>query len=148
MPPKQYYNSYGQQIQNPRAYAATGAPMYNKFTTNTGKPVNNPTQYAKAGRQLYANQNINEKRSVYAVECKGGKKYIGETGDFDRRMHQHFSGNGAQVTQKYTPKRATELESVPGYFAKEVEQKYTEDYIKKYGYDRVRGGKHTNSTTL
>ena len=48
MPPKQYYNSYGQRIRNPRAYAATGAPMYNKFTTNTGKPVNNPTQYAKA----------------------------------------------------------------------------------------------------
>ena len=148
MPHKEYYNSYGQRIWNPRAYANTGAPMYNKFTTSTGKPIYNPTQYAKYGGQLYANENINEKRSVYVVECKAGKKYIGETGNFDKRMNQHFSGNGSQVTQKYYPKTAKELESVPGYFAKEVEQKYTEYYIEKYGYDKVRGGKYTNSNTF
>ena len=29
-----------------------------------------------------------------------------------------------------------------------VEQYYTEQNIKKYGYDNVRGGKYTNSNTL
>lgn len=148
MSSKQYYNSYGQPIRNPRAYAATGAPMYNKFTTNNGKRVNNPTQYANAGGQLYANKNINEKRSVYVVDCVKGKKYVGETGNFDQRINQHFSGNGSCVTQKYLPKKATELDQVPGYFAKETEQMYTDDYIEKYGYHNVRGGKYTNSITL
>jgi predicted GIY-YIG superfamily endonuclease len=143
-----YYTSSGELIRNPEAYAATGAPMHTGFTTKTGKRVRNPEAYAKSGRQLYTDKDINEEKSIYKVECQGGKKYIGETGDFDRRMDQHFSGRGAKVTQKFQPKSAKELERVPGYFAKEVEQEYTEKYIKKHGYNNVRGGTHTNSTTL
>ena len=30
---KKYYNSYGQIINNPKAYAKTEAPMYDKFYT-------------------------------------------------------------------------------------------------------------------
>ena len=29
-----------------------------------------------------------------------------------------------------------------------LEQKYTDKYIKKHGYQNVRGGKYTNSKTL
>jgi len=143
-----YYTSSGELIRNPEAYAATGAPMHTGFTTKTGKRVRNPEAYAKSGLQLYTDKDINEEKSIYKVECQGGKKYIGETGNFDRRMDQHFTGRGAKVTQKFQPKSAKELERVPGYFAKEVEQEYTEKYIKKHGYNNVRGGTHTNSTTL
>ena len=143
-----YYTSSGELIRNPEAYAATGAPMHTGFTTKTGKRVRNPEAYAKSGRQLYTDKDINEEKSIYKVECQGGKKYIGETGNFDRRMDQHFTGRGAKVTQKFQPKSAKELERVPGYFAKEVEQEHTEKYIKKHGYNNVRGGTHTNSTTL
>ncbi len=33
-------------------------------------------------------------------------------------------------------------------FADDIEQLYTNKYIVKYGYNNVRGGKYTNSTTL
>jgi len=148
MPRNQYYTSYGKPIRNPEAYAATGAPMHKNFTTRTGKKIYDPDAYTKSGGQLYSNKDINEERSIYKVECRGGKKYIGETSNFDRRMDQHFSGRGAKVTKKFQPKNALELDRVPGYFAKEVEQEYTEEYIEKYGYDNVRGGKYTNSKTL
>ena len=146
--PRQYYNSYGQQIRNPRAYAATGAPMYNNFTTSSGKKVYNPESYVKQGGSLYSDKNVNEEKSIYVVNCKKGVKYVGETNNFERRMDEHFNGKGAQVTQKYTPKSAKEIDIVPGYFAKEEEQRYTEKYTNKYGSDKVRGGNYTNSKNL
>ena len=48
--------------------------------------------------------NINQETDIYKLECKGGKKYIGKTTDINRRMDQHFSGNGSQVTKKFKPK--------------------------------------------
>ena len=143
-----YYNSYGKSIRNVRSYAETGAPMYKNFTNKYGERIYNPEAYTKAGGTLYSNKNINEEKTIYKVECKKGVKYIGETGNFNRRMDQHFNGNGSKVTQKYEPKYAKELEKVPGFFAKEIEQEYTDYYIDKYGYDKIRGGKYTNSKTL
>lgn len=143
-----YYNSYGQRIKNVSAYASTGAPMYKNFTNKYGEKIYNPTAYVNAGGSLYSNKNINEKKTIYKVECDKGVKYIGETGNFNKRANQHFNGTGSQVTQKYKPKSIKKLDKVPGYFAKEVEQEYTDYYIDKYGYDKVRGGKYTNSYTL
>jgi hypothetical protein len=99
-----YYTKYGKPIRNVRAYASTGAPMYKGKSSN----------------------NINKRRSIYKVECQNGKKYIGETGNFNKRINQHFNGAGSKVTQKFKPKSARELDRVPGYFAKEAEQYYTE----------------------
>ena len=148
MPVKQYYTECGERIRNPEAYAATGAPMYDSFTTREGKKVYNPEAYVNAGGELYVDKNINEERSVYEIKCRGGKRYVGETGDYDRRMEEHFTGNGAKVTQKYKPISTKEIDIVPGYLAKKVEQEHTDYLIDKLGYDRVRGGKYTNSHTL
>ena len=35
-----------------------------------------------------------------------------------------------------------------GFFSDELEQKHTDENIKKHGYNNVRGGKYTNSHTL
>jgi len=128
-PPSRYYNYYGQVIMNPRAYAATGAPMY---TSQHG-------HYRK---------NINKITYIYKLELEHGKKYIGKTEDPDRRMYQHFSGNGAKVTQKFKPIKGEIIDKVPGYFSDEVEQAHTNKFIKQYGYNNVRGGKYVNSHTL
>ena len=77
-----------------------------------------------------------------------GKKYVGKTTDVDRRMDQHFSGNGSKVTKKFKPIDGKTIDEVPGFFSDDVEQEYTEDYIEKYGYNNVRGGYYTNSQTL
>ena len=52
------------------------------------------------------------------------------------------------LTKKFEPKSAKIIDVVPGYYAKNVEQYYTEKYIQKFGYNNVRGGKYTNSLTL
>jgi predicted GIY-YIG superfamily endonuclease len=119
-----YYTKNGKKIWKPTAYAKTGAPMYKtKYNDST---------------------NINVPTSIYKLNLKNNKKYIGKTANLDSRMKQHFSGNGSQVTKKFKPIRG----EVPGYFSNKAEQKYTEKYISKCGYENVRGGSYTNSTTL
>ena len=123
-----YYTQSGQIIRNPDAYARTGAPMYTTRYTES-KDINAPT-------------------AIYKMNLEGGKKYVGKTTNVDRRMDQHFSGNGAKVTKKFKPINAKVVDEVPGFFSDDVEQEYTEEYIDKYGYENVRGGVYTNSKTL
>ena len=123
-----YYTQYGQKIRNSEAYASTGAPMYTTKHTES-KDINAPT-------------------AIYKMNLKGGKKYVGKTTDVDRRMDQHFSGNGSKVTKKFKPIDAKVVDEVPGFFSDDVEQEYTEEYIDKHGYENVRGGVYTNSKTL
>jgi hypothetical protein len=78
-----YYTERGDKIRNNEAYASTGAPMYT-------------TKYKKT-------RDINAPTTIYKLNLKGGKKYVGKTTDIDRRTKQHFSGNGAKVTQKFKP---------------------------------------------
>ena len=122
-----YYTKQGKKIHNPSAYAKTGAPMY------------------KGGG---SSKNINEPTSIYKLNLEGGKKYIGKTANIDRRMDQHFSGNGAKVTQKFKPVDGEIIDECPGFFSDQVEQEHTDKNIKKHGYENVRGGKYVNSKTL
>ena len=122
----EYYTKHGHKIRNPVAYASTGAPMFEKN----------------------GDVNINKERTIYKVNCADNKIYIGETGNYKQRMAQHFGGKGSKVTQKFKPKKAVVVDKVPGYLARDAEQHYVEENIKKYGYDNVRGGLYTNSKTL
>ena len=123
-----YYTRSGDKIYNPSAYAKTGAPMYK-------------TKYSES-------KDINQKTSIYKLDCKNDKKYIGKTTDIDRRMDQHFSGNGSKVTKKFKPIEGKVVDECPGFFSDKLEQKHTVKNIKKYGYNNVRGGKYVNSKTL
>ena len=120
-----FFTKSGQIINNNEAYAKTGAPMFDK----NGKNVNNET-------------------TIYCIDLKGGRKYIGKTKDIDKRMHQHFNGNGSQVTKKNQPIDYEILETSHGYFSSKKEQEHTDKMIGKYGYTNVRGGKYTNSNTM
>jgi predicted GIY-YIG superfamily endonuclease len=56
----------------------------------------NDTDSAKATATNFeigieGNYNCNSKNVVYLLECKCGKQYIGETGDFRKRMNNHRS---------------------------------------------------------
>jgi hypothetical protein len=126
--PTYYYTEGGDKIRNTEAYASTGAPMYETKYGDTND-INTPT-------------------TIYKMNLQNGKKYIGKTIDIDRRMNQHFSGNGSKVTKKFKPISGEVLDEVPGLFSNEIEHEYTEQYIEEYGYENVRGGYYTNSKTL
>lgn len=123
-----YYTKSGQYIRKPEAYARTTAPMYKTKRENTS--------------------NINQLTDIYKLSLEHNKTYVGKTIDIDRRMNQHFSGNGSKVTKKFAPLKGKVIDSCPGYFADKLEQEHTKSYIKKNGYDNVRGGTYTNSKTL
>ena len=125
---KQYYTEAGEPIRYPKSYAKTGAPMF-ETQNNRVKDINATT-------------------SIYKLNLENGKKYIGKTTDVDRRMEQHFGGTGAKVTQKFKPQSGEVIDEVPGFFSDDTEQYYTEQNIKKHGYENVRGGMYTNSKTL
>ena len=126
---KKYYTQNGEHIKNPIGYAKMGAPMYESPS-------------------IYDTNNVNKETFIYKLDLEDGKKYIGKTGNFEKRIKQHFSGEGARVTRKFKPIKSVLLDSCPGFFADDIEQLYTNKYIVKYGYNNVRGGKYTNSTTL
>ena len=71
-----YYTQSGERIRNPQAYAKTGAPMYH-------------TKYSESA-------DINTPTCIYKIDLEAGKKYIGKTSNFGRRMKQHFSGKWSQ----------------------------------------------------
>ena len=50
-----------------------------------------------------SNININRTTYIYKLNLESNKKYIGKTNNINRRMNQHFSGNGSKVTQKFAP---------------------------------------------
>ncbi len=127
--------------------------MSNKYYTRNGTYIRNPEAYAKTGAPMYESKyddtpNINQKTYIYKLDLENGKKYVGKTTNVDRRMNQHFSGNGAKVTQKFKPQKGKVIDSCNGFFSDNLEQSHTEKYIKKHGYSNVRGGKYTNSKTL
>ena len=127
--------------------------MNKNYYTKSGEPIRNPTAYAKSGAPMFETQNnrvkdINAPTSIYKLNLENGKKYIGKTTDVDRRMDEHFSGNGSKVTQKFKPKDGEIVDEVPGFFADDVEHEHTKKYIQKHGYGNVRGGYYTNSNTL
>ena len=124
----EYYTKGGTIINNPAAYAKTGAPMYNDRYQN--------------------GNNINETTYIYKLNLENNKKYIGKTTNIDRRMRQHFNGKGSMVTKKFAPKDGEIVEVCNGYFSNNAEQKQTNKCIKTHGYQNVRGGKYTNSKTL
>ena len=126
---QKYYTQNGEYIKNPKGYAKMGAPMYES-------------------QSIYDTNDINKETFIYKLGLEDGKIYIGKTGNVQKRLKQHFSGDGARVTKKFKPINCEVLDSCPGFLANEIEQLYTNKYIVEYGYNNVRGGKYTNSTSL
>jgi predicted GIY-YIG superfamily endonuclease len=127
--------------------------MSNKYYTKNGDLIKNPEAYSKTGAPMYTTKfedsaNINEETYIYKLNLENGKKYIGKTKNFDKRMNEHFTGNGSKVTQKFKPLDGEVIDVTYGYKSNDIEHQYTEEYIKKYGYENVRGGYYTNSHTL
>ena len=83
---------------------------------------------------------------VYTLNLKGGNKYVGYTQNPDRRLNQHFSGNGAQWTQKHQPVRVNSIQKVSSVvYAKKLETIIYDKMKEYHGSSKVRGAGNTKS---
>ena len=74
---------------------------------------------------------------IYILELENNKYYVGKTNNPKFRLEQHFNAEGSAWTKKYHPIRVLKIiKDCDGY----DEDKYTKLYIKKYGFNNVRGG--------
>ena len=74
---------------------------------------------------------------IYVLKLKYNKYYVGKTTNPTYRLTDHFSEGGAAWTKKYKPITVHELRPD---CSDNDEQIITQEYMKKYGIENVRGG--------
>lgn len=82
-------------------------------------------------------------RYIYVLKCAGGKYYIGQTTNLNRRLAQHKAGGGSWFTTKYKPLGVIDNFSVGEMTESQAmfyETQTTARYMNIYSVDDVRGG--------
>jgi len=79
--------------------------------------------------------------NIYILKLQGGRYYIGKSDNVSKRYEQHLNGNGSSWTKKYKPISVDKI--IPNASAFD-EDKYTKEYMSKYGMDKVRGGSYVS----
>ena len=81
---------------------------------------------------------------VYSLNLKNGKKYVGMTSNPEKRIGQHFLGNGAKWTQKNKHVSVNHIQKCKSLSnakkAETIVYKKMRDY---HGINKVRGAGHT-----
>ncbi len=70
---------------------------------------------------------------IYVLKLENNKWYVGKTRCLKRRLKEHFSGRGAKWTQLHAPLECVEISFIID------EKTMTLNYMKKYGWENVRG---------
>jgi hypothetical protein len=78
---------------------------------------------------------------IYVIELEDGKYYVGKTYDVKKRFQEHFEGgeSSAAWTRLHNPRRIIRVINSREMFD---EEKYTLQYMAKYGVENVRGGSY------
>ena len=76
---------------------------------------------------------------IYILELEQNKYYIGKTTNIAFRLKDHIESNGAAWTRKYKPISVDKIIPNASPFD---EDRYTKEYMSKYGIDKVRGGSY------
>lgn len=74
---------------------------------------------------------------IYILELENNKYYIGKSNIPDIRIENHLNNNGSEYTKLHKPIRLIEIISDCDDYD---EDKYTLQYMDKYGINNVRGG--------
>lgn len=83
------------------------------------------------------------KTNIYILRLEGGRYYVGKSDNIMNRYVQHMNGSGSAWTRKYKPVALEKkIENVSPF----EEDKYTKEYMSKYGMDKVRGGSYVEVT--
>jgi predicted GIY-YIG superfamily endonuclease len=79
--------------------------------------------------------------NIYILKLQGGRYYVGKSENPMKRYQEHIDGRGSAWTKKYKPLSVEKIISNVSPFD---EDKYTKEYMKKYGIDKVRGGSYVS----
>ena len=77
--------------------------------------------------------------NIYILKLRDGKYYIGKTYHLERRIQQHLNGTACSWTNNYPP---ISVEQIIPNASDFDEDKYTKEYMHKFGIDNVRGGSY------
>ena len=81
-----------------------------------------------------------------SIKLAGGRKYVGMTTDINRRLTQHFSGNGAAFTQRYPPLSVNHVQRCRSVTtARRAETIVYGNMARYHGTRVVRGAGYTRS---
>jgi predicted GIY-YIG superfamily endonuclease len=75
--------------------------------------------------------------NIYILRLQGGNYYIGKSDDPMKRYDEHLRGQGSAWTKLHKPISCERVILNASAFD---EDKYTKEYMAKYGIDKVRGG--------
>ncbi len=82
-----------------------------------------------------------KKYTIYVLECKHGKKYVGKTlNDVKVRFQQHVDGYGSSWTTKHKPIKILKRHKEKSMHD---ENNTTIECMMEYGIENVRGGTFT-----
>lgn len=77
---------------------------------------------------------------LYVLELTNYKWYIGETSNLEKRMQQHFNGEGSEWSKLYSPLHIKEIRLLSKDQNTLLEERnLTVEYMLKYGFSNVRG---------
>lgn len=75
--------------------------------------------------------------TIYILKLEKNKYYVGKTNNLEKRKEDHMNGTASLWTKKYKP---LSVEKIIPNASPYDEDKYTIEYMNKYGIDNVRGG--------
>lgn len=77
--------------------------------------------------------------TLYILQLRSGKWYVGKTDNVNHRFQQHINSKGSSWTSMYPPIKIHETRNI---ISIHDENNTTKDLMKKYGIDNVRGGSY------
>jgi predicted GIY-YIG superfamily endonuclease len=80
--------------------------------------------------------------NIYILRLQGGNYYIGKSNNPMKRYEEHLRGNGSSWTRLYKPIACERVITNASAFD---EDKYTKEYMAKYGIEKVRGGTYVET---
>jgi predicted GIY-YIG superfamily endonuclease len=83
------------------------------------------------------------KTNIYILRLEGGRYYIGKSDNVMSRYQDHLNGTGSAWTKKFKPIGVEKIIQNASPFD---EDKYTKEYMSKYGMNKVRGGSYVEVT--
>ena len=83
---------------------------------------------------------------VYSLNLADGNKYIGRTSNPEKRLSDHFNGNGAKWTQAHRPTSLNSINACKSLESAKNAERIMYYNMKNYhGAEKVRGAGNTKS---